>query len=95
MKKLHSRVHHCPLFIDSVVAFGKSENQEWPFAKILVLGKLCWLRPVGVHPGIHSFFRDFGTVLSISTRQRKGALRAVCVWGGEFCTHNHFRKPTK
>ena len=31
---------YCPLFIDRVVAFGKSENQDWPFAKILVLGKL-------------------------------------------------------
>ena len=30
---------HCPLLIDSVVAFGKSEIQEWPFAKILVWGK--------------------------------------------------------
>ena len=30
---------HCGLFIDRVVAFDKSENQEWPFARILVLGK--------------------------------------------------------
>ena len=29
---------HCGLFIDRVVAFDKSENQEWPFARILVLG---------------------------------------------------------
>ena len=30
---------YCSLLIDGVVAFDKCENQEWPFAIILVLGK--------------------------------------------------------
>ena len=52
------------------MAFGKSENQEWPFAKILVLGTLLWnmlveacsLYDVGVHPAPRHtlIFQGFG-----------------------------------